>query len=648
LEHLPAVEALSQYEAVKLFSDRARAAVTSFSVTNENAPAVAQICHRLDGIPLAIELAAAKTRVLGVEQIAKRLDDRFRLLTGGSRTALERHQTLRATIDWSYNLLAAGEQILFTRLSVFVGGWTLEAAESVCAGESLKSEDILDLLEHLITKSLVLMEEVQGRTRYSMLETLRQYANEKLVESGESDRIRDVHLEYFLSLAETAEPHLTRPEQLEWLAKLDTDYENLHSALEWALSKVSAEPSLRLCAALGWFWWIRYYWFEGMKWLNSALNKPSQLQKSEVVIRVKCLYQDALLANYLDDLEHMKRSAQQSLALAEEVSEKRDIAIARFYTGWALERQGEDKRALPLMEQSLEDFQESNDLYWKSIVYRWLGNILVRRGEIRLEERTIHHLELAREAGEKINLAEALLNYAFLLLRGNDLDRAREYAKEAENLFNQMGFHANELGFFSAQIAWLTGNYEEATSAFVEMYNRFEALSEKNLKTEIGADLGVLALEKGDLAQAHKYLQEALEVARELGMEDKIVDRTARLGCAFYLEGRVAKFKDCYRESLASAKNCYPVTKRSPLILVLDCIQSKNPENAARFLGALDNSEREMARPIHNLWKRYCDRTENYVRIVLGDETFESAFTEGQKLSLDEALDLALSVVEEM
>ena len=190
---------MSQYEAVKLFIDRAASAVPAFKVTNENAPAVAQICDRLDGIPLAIELAAAKVHVLGVDQIAKRLDDRFRLLTGGSRTALERHQTLRAAIDWSYNLLSEEEKVLFARLSVFNNGWTLEAVEQILSQES-GGFDVLDLLTRLVEKSLVILD----GSRYRMLETTHQYAREKLLESGESESLHDKHLAYFIDLAETA------------------------------------------------------------------------------------------------------------------------------------------------------------------------------------------------------------------------------------------------------------------------------------------------------------------------------------------------------------------------------------------------------------------------------------------------------------
>jgi non-specific serine/threonine protein kinase len=247
VNYLPPVEALSQYEAVKLFIDRATFTVPTFTVTNENAPALAQICDRLDGIPLAIELAAAKIRVLSLDQIAKRLDDRFKLLTGGSHTALEHHQTLRATIDWSYNLLPPAEQLLFNRLSVFMGGWTLEAAESICSDAFVKSDDVLDLSERLINKSIVMMEETQYETRYHMLETMRQYAAEKLVET---DEIRQQHASYFLILAETIEPYLERPEPVSWLDKLEMEHNNFRTALRWAREKGEVELGLRLASAL--------------------------------------------------------------------------------------------------------------------------------------------------------------------------------------------------------------------------------------------------------------------------------------------------------------------------------------------------------------------------------------------------------------
>ncbi len=260
--HLPSLESLTQYDSVRLFIERAVAVKSDFVVTNENAPAVAQVCSRLDGIPLAIELAAARVKGLSVEQISKRLDDRFRLLTGGSRTALPRQQTLRAMIEWSYDLLSDGERALLRRLAVFVGDWTLEAAEAVCpqpelpAGslgpprQAIGAPEIMDLLLRLVDKSLIVAEERGGQARYRMLETIRQFARDNLLESGEGAPLRAHHLEFFLKFSEQAEPKLHSAEQLIWLNQLGAEYENLQTALDWAREGGSTQPALRLAKAM--------------------------------------------------------------------------------------------------------------------------------------------------------------------------------------------------------------------------------------------------------------------------------------------------------------------------------------------------------------------------------------------------------------
>ncbi len=653
LGHLPSVESLSQYEAVKLFIDRAAAAVSTFTVTNDNAPALAQICHRLDGIPLAIELAAAKVRVLSLDQIAKRLDDRFRLLTGGNRAALERQQTLRAAIDWSYNLLSPAEQTLFRRLSIFIDGWRLAAAESVCRDEStssiVQSEDVLNLLEHLIHKSLVIAEEMGHESRYRMLETMRQYANEKLVEAGERDALRDRHLEYFLQFAETAAPHLIRPEQLEWLAQLDADYENLRLTLEWALSKDSPELSLRLCAALGKFWDIRSYWLEGSKWLKRALSKPAQDQNTaERATRVRALCQDADLADSLTEIERMKTSADLSLALAQEGTDRRDLAIARFYAGLALYKSGDDKHARPLMQKSLEEFRELDEPYREAYSCRCLNDLLLHTGELKYVESALRNLELARKAGERQNLAYTLLDYAHWLC-ANGLSEARKYAEEADMLFKQIGSNASLTSFLFAKIVWLGGDYQQARSYYMELRERFRTLGEKHISSSAIASLGLLAQEEGNLDESQTYLEEALATARILEDETFIIYRLAQLGNTFYLQGEIEKFKQNLFEGIRLAKGCNRFAKSDLLVFMLRSIYIDKPGNSARFLGVIDNSYREMDDRLDPLIKRiYYDRAETHVRESLGDAVFESAFAEGQKMSLDEALDLALKTVEEM
>jgi non-specific serine/threonine protein kinase len=257
-------EVLLQHEAVRLLLARANA-VAPFTVTDADAATLAEICRRLDGIPLAIELAAARLSVLSLDQINVRLKDRFRLLTGGSRTAVARQRTLEATIDWSYDLLSESERTLLCRLSVFPGGWTLEAAEEVCAGNGLDKESILDLLSNLVDKSLVNVEDdAGGERRYRCLETVRQYGRERLVRSCDAERVRNRHLDFFLALAKRAEPQLTRENQALWLNRLQSDYGNLRSALEWGLEAPGrGNTGLELASALGWFWIRRGYLAEG-------------------------------------------------------------------------------------------------------------------------------------------------------------------------------------------------------------------------------------------------------------------------------------------------------------------------------------------------------------------------------------------------
>ena len=271
-----AAERLTQYEAVRLFIDRAVAVRPGFHVTNENAPYIAEICWRLDGIPLAIELAAARIRVLGIDQIASRLNDQFRLLTGGSRTALPRQQTLRALIDWSFDLLTEQERILLRRLSAFAGGRTLQAVEAVCSDDKLQDWEVIDILTSLVDKSLVSVEKTPGKEpRYTMLESVWTYGREKLSEAGEADTLRTRHLQYFLQIAVEAAPILLGPRQFLWLERLQTEFYNFRYALDASLEVPGLPPlGLSLGTALARFWEMRSLLVEGQELLASILAHP--------------------------------------------------------------------------------------------------------------------------------------------------------------------------------------------------------------------------------------------------------------------------------------------------------------------------------------------------------------------------------------
>ena len=316
------LQTIENSEAVKLFIERANATLPEFRLTEANAPFIAQICQRLDGIALAIELAASRVKMLTVEQITARLDDAFRLLTGGSRTALPRQQTLRALIDWSYNLLSDEECTVLRRLSVFMGGWTLEAAESVC-----DNPNMLDLLTHLVDKSLVAVDLEHGdKSRYYLLETIRQYVREKLNESGEGNSTRDRHLNYFLAFAVHAEPEVQGVEQLKWFDRLELELDNFRAALEWSLEseKRNAELGLQLASSLWWFWFQRHFYDKG-QWLGIMLKENQN--STDLVGRANALSRFAWV-NFFDEA-----SAEEALTLGQTLGPagRESVALALFW-----------------------------------------------------------------------------------------------------------------------------------------------------------------------------------------------------------------------------------------------------------------------------------------------------------------------------
>ena len=317
-----ALNLYKESESVQLFINRAVAISPDFKLTAENGAWVADICRHLDGMPLAIELAAARVRSLSVQQIAQRLDDRFNLLIGGSRTAPLRQQTLASALDWSYALLSEAEQKVLQRLSVFAGGATLEAAESVCTEAGIESTDVLDALSHLVDKSLVTVDTLEhSDTRYYLLETIRQYAQEKLQESGRADESKNRHLNYFIRWAENAEPNLTGAEQLQWLELYEAEHDNLRAALDWCnANDHEAEAGLRLAAACGRFWRLHGYLSEGRMHLSAALSKAGA--RGRTLTRARAL---TLLANHLylqSNYPAMHPLAEEALSIWRELGEE--------------------------------------------------------------------------------------------------------------------------------------------------------------------------------------------------------------------------------------------------------------------------------------------------------------------------------------
>ncbi len=437
-KHLPPLETMAQYEAVKLFVDRAASVKPGFTITDQNASAIAQVCVRLDGIPLAIELAAARAKMLTPDQIAARLDDRFRLLTGGSRTALPRQQTLRAAIDWSFDLLSIEERALMRRLSVFVGGWTLESAEAIGAGDGVEDYAVLDILESLLNKSMVAADLEQGHeARYRMLETIGDYALDKLVEAGEGDRIRQAHFDFLLNLAVAAEPKLMRGrEQASWLDRLEIERDNLRAALEWAIKANRIEVAMHLATALGSFWNERGYFQEGRQWLEAGLAQRDRLPKD---VLAQTLRAAGRLAGRQGDFDRAEAYAQESVTLWRELGDKAKLARALNTLAAVHSERGEVAGSAAYNEEVLQLSRELSDSWgvaqalsdvgWSAI---FLGEY--ERGTPLLEE----SLALQRQLQDTFGIAWSALALGVARFLQSKIDPAATLMAESLQLFSAL------------------------------------------------------------------------------------------------------------------------------------------------------------------------------------------------------------------
>jgi predicted ATPase/class 3 adenylate cyclase len=457
---------LPQFDAMRLFVERAMAAVPGFTITDRNAAAIAQICRRLDGVPLAIELAAARVRALPVEQIAARLDDRFRLLTGSSRISVPRHQTLRQTIDWSHDLLADDERAVLRRLAAFVGGCSLEAAEAVCVGPPVDAEAVFDLLSRLVDKSLLIAETEGEEARFRQLETIREYARDRLLESGEGNDTLRRHRDWFLAMVVRAEPQFFRgAESVDSLDRLTRDHDNLRAALQWSLDEPGEErEGLQLAAGLWRFWEIRGHLAEGRGWLERFLEATS----GEVSALQADAYTGAgILAFMLGDQAQASTLHERSLELHRQVGDPDGIALAannlanaailsgdygnarRLYETvipWARERgdlrmigfgmvnmaeavalDGEPEKARALYDEGVAAFRQAGDRWSEAFALDSLGVALARQGEH--EEATRLHdeaLTISRAIGDERGVARALAHLGDVAARMEELDRAKQ------------------------------------------------------------------------------------------------------------------------------------------------------------------------------------------------------------------------------
>jgi predicted ATPase/DNA-binding CsgD family transcriptional regulator len=405
----PTVEGLMLSEAVRLFVERARSRLPEFEVTQENAPSVARACRKLDGIPLAIELAAARMGSLALEQVAQRLDVSLGLLTGGGRTVESRHRTLRATLDWSHQLLSEPEKVLFGRLSVFAGGWTLEGAEAVCKGDGIERGGVIDLLDRMVDKSLVVAE--AGASRYRMLEPIKQYAAEKLEdEGGTAEQVRRRHAVYYAAFAETAEPELLGPDQVRWVRRLGSELANLRAAISWSLvesgDEARAELGLRLAAAL-WRFWDMEGFQERERWLVSGLDKGSGTSPA---VRAKALLGLGWTLLFKRDYGRAIPALEEAVALYKGLGDDSGTAFALANLGYAVQHGGFRERVRAFVEEGEPLAHRDLEGHTRAYLRTMLGCAAMAEGD---PDSAISQLEeglaMSRELGDPRGALMALL-----------------------------------------------------------------------------------------------------------------------------------------------------------------------------------------------------------------------------------------------
>ena len=425
-----APEAILTFDAVRLFSERA-AASTPFTLGPENAASVADICHRLDGVPLAIELAAARMNVLSVDQIRKRLDDRFRLLAAGGRTAVARQRTLKATVDWSYELLSDSERRLLMRLSVFSGGWTLEAAEAVCAGGGIDSADVLDLLARLVDKSLVIVDDTKlSDCRYRFLETIRQYARDRLLSAGDQREITDAHLNYYLAVARETAPKIAQYDQVTWLNRLDREHDNLRAAFNWAAGDgIRSRDALDLSTTLWWFWLKRGHLAEGRQRLERALSSSQDVPAEA---KARALIGLVHLASFQGDVDGTRSLTAQALAAARQAGDEWAEAYALAYSAVNELERGELVGARALATSARDTARRARAFLPRGLIWRVLGYCALQRGEMQDARSTFEEaVGFLRDAGEIWGLAILLSDLAALRVLEHQYEDANVKATEA-------------------------------------------------------------------------------------------------------------------------------------------------------------------------------------------------------------------------
>ena len=593
------LQAIQESEAVKLFIDRANALLPDFELTESNGPVIAQICQRLDGIALAIELAASRVKLLTVEQIAARLDDAFRLLTGSARTALPRHQTLRGTIDWSYNLLTTEEQEALRRFSVFVGGWTLDAAEVVC-----ENPDMLDLLTHLVDKSLVAVDREHGNeARYYLLETIRQYLREKLVESGKVEQIRAKHLDYFLKLAQKAEPELYGSGQIEWAQKLEDEHENMRAVLEWSLQR-NIIAGQELAGALFWSWYLNGHLSEGYEWTKKMLAVSAG---EETLIRAKLLSEAGWFTQMLRYQGAAKKLLEESIALFRKLGDEIGTAFPLGALAWVSYLESEYELIMQLVNESLNIFRRAGNQWGVGLALRGLGYRASLHGDYEQAQKFYEEcLSICKEIGDQDGILFALYGIAALPASQEHVARAMEL-------------------------------YEQALGLAKEVKS-------KPMAAQLLTEMGHVASYHGDYQRGMQWLEEAMEIHRKMGDRGGVARALRYLGWTARLQGDYSKARSLYAESLQLLHRIQNKDDDTASLIHIGNLMlvQGSPEKFVRMVGVVDNADPDAQKTFLPFFQMETEKFKEIARATLGEEAYTAAYESGKQMSLDEAVAYAL------
>lgn len=625
---------LGNVSSVALFVERAMLARPDFVLSEENAEAVARVCAHLGGLPLAIELAAARVRLFTPQAMLAVLADSLSLLAGGARDLPLRHQTLRAAIEWSYNFLDADEQRLFRRLGVFTGGCTLVAAEAVCNPRGDIPGGATAGLESLIDKSLLQLsgqpDGPTGETRFYMLETIREYAWQGLAESEEAHTLERLHAQYYLALAEAAEPELRGPQQAEWMNRLQGEYDNLRAALTWGTGsggaasssegqeaeKAAPDLAVRISSALGRFWLTRGYVTEGRHWINRVLAGVD----FEAVDLLRPWHLNALnlagvMAASQGDSEGAQAFVERSLGIARALGDKPNMARSLNGVGIIARRQGNYALAEEYLTECLHLYRSLGDKVWTAGV---LGNLaIVAHIRGKYEEARGYSAEsilLRRELGDKTGMAIALGNLANMCREDGDFAQARELLDEARTLCEEVGNPRQRLHVLAAlgQLLCDKGDYEEAAPLLQESLELTRTTGEQSQTGSVLTSLGRIALDRGDHSAARLLFQDALAYclqAREHGAE--LVDILEWIALLEAAQG-----------SAESASRRY--------------------ERTVTLLSAVAARREEMGAPVTPIKRQNLAQTTDSMRAALGESAFDRAWAVGQAMGLGEAVTYAL------